>query len=307
MAFGEKTNEREGTRAVLRHTRIAPNKIREVLNLVREKPVHEAEDILRFSERDAAIVVGKVLHSAVANAENNDGQDPEELYVSACYADEGTTIKRWRPRARGRATRIRKRTSHVTVIVSRLPEERLERLQARRRAEQLAQRSRRVAGARRGGGGAADTRSRAERRRRGADEAPPIEEIETDEGGTTAEGTPVTELETGASAAEVAAEAEEEGIVDTEALAVAEAEAGEVAETAADETEAEAIAATEAGQLAAAEEEAGIVDTFATGVAAVEADAAEAEASEATAASGDTAGGTDFSDGAGADEDKDEQ
>ena len=76
----------------------------------------------------SAIAVGKVLRSAVANAENNDELDPEELFVSACFADEGTTIKRWRPRARGRATRIRKRTSHITVIVSRLPEEQLARL-----------------------------------------------------------------------------------------------------------------------------------------------------------------------------------
>jgi len=164
MAFGDKTNERPGTRAVLRHARVTPNKVREVLDLVRNLPVAEAEDILRFSERDAATVVGKVLHSAIANAENNDEQDPEELYVSACFADEGTTIKRWRPRARGRATRIRKRTSHITVIVSRLPDTDIERLRARRRAEQLAQRARRVAGARRSAG---DTRSRAERRHGG--------------------------------------------------------------------------------------------------------------------------------------------
>ena len=159
-----KTNEREGTRAVLRHARVSPYKVREVLDLVRGKPVHEAEDILRFSERDAAFTVGKVLHSAVANAENNDELDPEELYVLACFADEGTTIKRWRPRARGRATRIRKRTCHITVIVSRMPEEELQRQQARRRAEQLAQRARRVAGARRAEG---DQRSRAERRHGG--------------------------------------------------------------------------------------------------------------------------------------------
>ncbi len=126
---GLKTNEREGTRAVLRYARLSPYKVREVLDLVRGKPVHEAEDILRFSERDAALVVGKVLHSAVSNAENNDELDPEELYVSACFADEGTTIKRWRPRARGRATRIRKRTSHITVIVSRMPDSELQRLQ----------------------------------------------------------------------------------------------------------------------------------------------------------------------------------
>jgi large subunit ribosomal protein L22 len=161
---GLKTNEREGTRAVLRHARVSPYKVREVLDLVRGRPVHEAEDILRFSERDAASVVGKVLHSAVANAENNDELEPEELFVSACFADEGTTIKRWRPRARGRATRIRKRTCHITVIVSRMPDEQLQRLQARRRAEQLAQRARRVAGARRSQG---DQRSRAERRHGG--------------------------------------------------------------------------------------------------------------------------------------------
>jgi large subunit ribosomal protein L22 len=275
MAFGAKTNEREGTRAVLRHTRIAPNKIREVLNLVREKPVHEAEDILRFSERDAATIVGKVLHSAVANAENNDGQDPEELYVSACYADEGTTIKRWRPRARGRATRIRKRTSHVTVIVSRLPEERLERLQARRRAEQLAQRSRRVAGARRT---ADDTRTRAERRRRGApDELEPTETTDLETADVETSDAETTDVDTTESAAEIAATAEESGVVDTEALAVAEAEAGEVTETAADEAAAEMIADTEAGRIAAAEEEAGIVDTTATAVAAAEADDTVAE------------------------------
>jgi large subunit ribosomal protein L22 len=171
---GLKTNEREGTRAVLRHARVSPYKVREVLDLVRGKPVHEAEDILRFSERDAAFTVGKVLHSAVANAENNDELDPEELYVAACFADEGTTIKRWRPRARGRATRIRKRTSHITVIVSRMPLEELQRQQARRRAEQLAQRARRVAGARRAEG---DRRSRAERRHGTAlEEQEPLED-----------------------------------------------------------------------------------------------------------------------------------
>jgi large subunit ribosomal protein L22 len=290
--FGEKTNEREGTRAVLRHTRIAPNKVREVLNLVRDKPVHEAEDILRFSERDAAFVVGKVLHSAIANAENNDAQDPEELYVSACFADEGTTIKRWRPRARGRATRIRKRTSHVTVIVSRLPEDRLERLQAHRRAEQLAQRSRRVAGARDSDG---DTRTRAERRRRGGPAEAPVEELDetTDVDTTEAETTEAASTEidateaetpetdaTETSAAEMAATADESGVVDTQALAVAESEAGEVTETAADTDRAEAIADTEAGGTAAAAEEAGIVDTTATAVAANEADGVDATADD---------------------------
>ena len=82
--------------------------------------------------------MGKVLASAVANAVHNDGLDAEELYVSACYADEGSTLKRWRPRARGRATRIRKRTSHITIIVSRLPEDRIARRRARARGQHLA-------------------------------------------------------------------------------------------------------------------------------------------------------------------------
>src|SRR5207248_8507564 len=118
---------------------------------IRGKEIATARDILRFSERDAAIAVGKLLDSAVANADHNDSlSDPDELYVSACYADEGTTIKRWRPRARGRATRIRKRTCHVTIIVSRLSADRLARVRARQEAEQGARRARRVAGGRQG-------------------------------------------------------------------------------------------------------------------------------------------------------------
>ena len=247
---GLKTNERPGTRAVLRHTHVAPNKAREVLDLVRNRPVHEAEDVLRFCERDVAFVIGKVLASAVANAEHNDDLDREELYVSACFADEGTTIKRWRPRARGRATRIRKRTTHITMIVSRLPEDRLRRLQAHRRAEQLVERSRRVAGARRSSSTGDDTRSRSERRRRGgaAEEVTAAEEEAgivdpTGEGVAaleTAEGTPEeagpedagTEADTGSETAE----AEESEIVDqtgegVAALDAAEAD-GSVAETA---------------------------------------------------------------------------
>ena len=145
---GVKTNEREGTRAVLRHSRMSAYKVRQVLNLIREQDVVLAAEILANGDREAAAVVGKVLASAVANAVHNDGLDAEELFVSACYADEGSTLKRWRPRARGRATRIRKRTCHITVIVSRMPDERI----ARRRAKQSAagaQRSRRVSSSRR--------------------------------------------------------------------------------------------------------------------------------------------------------------
>lgn len=147
---GPKTNEREGTRAVLRYCGTSAYKIRPVLDLIRNKTVGEARDILRFSERDAAQIVGKLLDSAIANAEHNDELDPEELFVSACFADEGMTHKRWRPRARGRATRIRKRTSHITVIVSRLPEDKLVRLRAKRAAETANRRARRVAAGRQG-------------------------------------------------------------------------------------------------------------------------------------------------------------
>jgi large subunit ribosomal protein L22 len=145
---GPKTNERPGTRAVLRHCRMSASKARQVLDLVRGEDVDRAEEILRNTPREAARVVAKVLASAVANAAHNDGLDPEELYVAACYADEGTTLKRWRPRARGRATRIRKRSCHITVIVARLPEDRLARRRARA-ASAAAQRARRVAASRR--------------------------------------------------------------------------------------------------------------------------------------------------------------
>jgi large subunit ribosomal protein L22 len=112
-----KTNERPGVRAQHRHARFSAYKAREVLDLIRGKSVGEARNILQFCDRAAADTVKKVLDSAVANAANNNDIPPEELFVAACYADEGPTLKRWRPRARGRATRIRKRTCHITVIV----------------------------------------------------------------------------------------------------------------------------------------------------------------------------------------------
>jgi large subunit ribosomal protein L22 len=145
---GVKTNERPGTRAVVRHSRVSAYKAREVLNLIRGQDYEHATEILEFCDRGVAEVIGKLLHSAAANARHNDGIDPEETFVSACYADEGTTLKRWRPRARGRATRIRKRTCHITIILSRLPEDQLTRRRARVAAEQSERRARRVAGGR---------------------------------------------------------------------------------------------------------------------------------------------------------------
>ncbi len=130
---GPKTNERPGTRAQVSYSRVSAYKAREILNLMRGKSYGEATDILKFSERSVSETILKCLDSAVANAEHNDGLSAEELYVATCYADEGPTLKRWRPRARGRATRIRKRTCHITVIVARYSDEELEILQARDR------------------------------------------------------------------------------------------------------------------------------------------------------------------------------
>ena len=139
---------------------MSASKARQVLDLIRGEDVERAAEILTGTEREAAEVIGKVLTSAVANAAHNDQQNPEELYVSACYADEGATMKRWRPRARGRATRIRKRTCHITIIVSRLPPEQLE-LRRRRMEAVSANRSRRVDASRR----RADLSGRLSRRR----------------------------------------------------------------------------------------------------------------------------------------------
>ena len=144
-----KTNERPGTRATLRQFPMSASKARVVLDLIRGEDVQSAREILAGTTREAARVVDKVLASAVANAVNNDGLVAEELYVSACYADEGITMKRFSPRARGRAGRIRKRSCHITVIVARLDDEALERLRAERSSQVAASRARRVATSRR--------------------------------------------------------------------------------------------------------------------------------------------------------------
>lgn len=104
-------------RAQARFIRQSPYKVRRVLDLIRGLPVEEAEQVLAFTPRAASEPIRKVLRSAVANAEHNNALDAEELFVAEAYADEGPTLRRFRPRARGRATRIRKRTSHITVVV----------------------------------------------------------------------------------------------------------------------------------------------------------------------------------------------
>jgi large subunit ribosomal protein L22 len=105
-------------RAQAKYIRQSPYKVRRVLDLVRGLPVDEARVVLEFTNRKAAGTVIKVLDSAVANAEHNFALDADELFVAEAYADEGPTLKRWRPRARGRATKIRKRTSHITIVVA---------------------------------------------------------------------------------------------------------------------------------------------------------------------------------------------
>ncbi len=104
-------------RAVARFVRVSPRKARIVVDLIRGKSVDEASAILQFTPRAAAEIVEKVLMSAVANAEKNLKIKSERLYVSTTFVDEGPTLKRIRPRAQGRAFRINKRTSHITVIV----------------------------------------------------------------------------------------------------------------------------------------------------------------------------------------------
>lgn len=104
-------------RAVARHVRISPRKARQVIDLIRGKDVDEALTILKFTPKGASPIVEKVLRSAVANAENNFEMDVDSLYVAECFVDVGPTLKRIRPRARGMADRIRKRTSHITVIL----------------------------------------------------------------------------------------------------------------------------------------------------------------------------------------------
>ena len=105
------------TRAVAKFIRVSPRKIRLVMDQVRGRKVEESLNILSFAPQKGARILKKLINSAVANAEQNSNVDVDSLYVKRVYADEGPTMKRWRPRAQGRATRINKRTSHLTIIV----------------------------------------------------------------------------------------------------------------------------------------------------------------------------------------------
>jgi large subunit ribosomal protein L22 len=238
---GTKTNERPGVRAQHRHARMSATKARVVLDLIRGKSVAEARTILQFSERGASDTIAKVLDSAVANAANNNDIPPEELFVATAYADEGPTLKRWRPRARGRATRIRKRTCHITIIVARYSAEDWERIRTRQaesgRAtpDAASARARRVAGSRRRSGAAAEEAP--------VEDAPtPEEELAGDEAATEAV---VTET--------FAEDAEDAGVADADDTADegdAADDGGAAAEEAGDEAATEAVIAEDSAELA---------------------------------------------------------
>jgi large subunit ribosomal protein L22 len=167
--------ERSGTKASARNLRVSAYKAREVLNLIRNLPVRQADEVLQFTDRGVSDDIRKVLASAVANAVNNEQQDADELYVKACFADEGATMKRFAARARGRGTRIRKRTCHITVVVARLDDDRLEVVQARE-AKRTAAGRRRAAS----GGAASSRRARVERSRQRATAAKAGDTVDTE-------------------------------------------------------------------------------------------------------------------------------
>jgi large subunit ribosomal protein L22 len=216
--------DRPSTRATAKYLRGSASKAREVLDLIRGLDARRADEVLQFTRRDVATEIRKVLASAIANAVHNDEQDADELFVVACYADEGPTLRRFRPRARGGATRIRKRTCHITVIVARMSDQQLDIVQSR-------QESTVAAGRRRAGVSARARRDRVERSRARA------------QGLRETAETAVEAAETEAPEAE-AVEAEEEEVVE-------EAAADEAVET---EVEVEAEPVVEAEDVAEAED-----------------------------------------------------
>ena len=205
------------TKATAKYLRGSASKAREVLDLIRGLDVRRADEVLAFTTRDVAKDIRKVLASAVANAVHNEEQDAEELFVLACFADEGPTLRRFRPRARGRATRIRKRTCHITVVVARMSDERLDVVQARQDAQS-------AAGRRRAGTSAQSRRDRVARSRARAQGLK--------EGAVEPDATEVPE--------EAEAELPEETpAADVDAVDVTEVVADEIDETAVEETEVE--------------------------------------------------------------------
>ncbi len=201
-------------KATHRYLRTSAFKVREVLDLVRGLHVDEARAVLRNHPRGAARDVLKVLESAIANAEHNNQLPVDELFISTAFADEGMTLRRWRPRARGRATRIRKRTAHVTVAVDRLTDQQLAEIEAREE-RRSSSRSARVAASRRAqqeqeqeteAGSADESAEATEEEAPAAEEAP----AESDETETQPE-------ESGAETSEKATDESTEDADDTEA------------------------------------------------------------------------------------------
>jgi large subunit ribosomal protein L22 len=219
--------DRTSTKATAKYLRGSASKAREVLDLIRGLDVQRADEVLQFTKRDVATEIRKVLASAVANAAHNDQQDADELFVLACYADEGPTLRRFRPRARGRATRIRKRTCHVTVVVAQMSDERLEIVRARQESTSAAGRRRPGVSARARRDRVERSRARAQGLREVAESAVEAAETEAPEEEVVDEETPAVEevdvetdeVETQEDAPEAAVEAE-----------VAEAEVEEAAE-----------------------------------------------------------------------------
>jgi large subunit ribosomal protein L22 len=218
--------ERSGTKATARYVRASASKARVVLDLIRGLDVVSADQVLQFTDRHIARDVRKVLASAVANAVNNDGQDADELYVIACFADEGPTLKRFRPRARGRATRINKRSSHITVIVARMSDQRIAIIQARQ------ERAGGTAGRGRPQSSAASRRARVERSRGKQADSPAAEAAVIDEATAVA----ADEHDVVDTTAELAADVETE-VAETETTETTEAIEAEVAEPVTEENE----------------------------------------------------------------------
>jgi ribosomal protein L22 len=132
-------DDRMRVRSQAKWVRTSARKARLVLDHIRGRSVPEARTILAFTPRAAATDIEKVLRSAVANAESAHGLDGDELVVEAAFADEGPTLKRWKPRARGRVNRIRKRTCHVTIVLAEVPEQQTARRRPRKQAETTAE------------------------------------------------------------------------------------------------------------------------------------------------------------------------
>ena len=246
--------ERSGTKATARYVRSSASKARAVLDLIRGLDVNSADEVLQFTDRHIARDIRKVLASAVSNAVNNDDQDADELFVIACYADEGPTLRRFRPRARGRATRINKRSCHITVIVARMSDDRIAVLQARQ------ERAGGSGGRGRPQSSAASRRARVERSRQKAAESTDTTDDETldtvdsdnAESAEAPEAEATEDAATAEAAADEATETDEADIADAAADVDAPADGSASDEEQEDETDnvntaAEGSASDEAG------------------------------------------------------------